>query len=106
MTTYKWVISKLDTKPQQDDLTNVVVTIHCRYQGEDGLFNGDTYGALTLSTAPDPEFVPYSELTEAQITTWLETGLDIVLLKSIIDSQIELQRNPPTINLPLPWATV
>lgn len=101
---YNWIISAMDTAPQDGELLDVVKTIHWRYAGTDGDITADTYGAMGCATPSETDFTAYPDLTEDQVISWLEAGLDVDLLKGIIDKQIEIQKNPPIVNLPLPWA--
>jgi hypothetical protein len=50
-----------------------------------------------------PTFIQYSNLTEAQIKSWIpDYGSNTVILSYLADD-ISRQANPPIINLPLPW---
>jgi hypothetical protein len=106
--TYKWVVSSLDAYPKDaEGLTDVICVIHWRYQAEQ-VENDKTYFAEVYSTlsvpAPDPaDFVPYDQVTEAMVESWLSSGLDIESLDANLDSQINDQINPKIITLPLPW---
>lgn len=106
MNTYNWVIAQLDTKPQEGELNDVVSTVHWRYQATDGEFNGDVYGAMACGTPSETDFTAYPELTEAQVISWLEAGLDVPALQASLDAQIENQKNPPIVSKPLPWIPV
>lgn len=106
MNTYNWVISQLDTKPQEGELHDVVVTVHWRYQATDETFFADIYGAMACQTPSETDFTAYPDLTEAQVISWLEAGLDVPALQASLDAQIENQKNPPIVNLPLPWVPV
>jgi hypothetical protein len=103
-TQYKWVISAMDTAPSEDGLTDVVKVVHWRYQATDAEYFADVYGKMGCATPSETDFTAYPDLTEAQVIKWLETGLDVVALKVDLDQQIENQKNPPIVNLPLPWA--
>jgi len=102
-TQYKWVIAQLDTAPSLDGLTDVVKTIHWRYQATDAEYFVETYGAMACATPSDTDFTAYDDLTQDQVIEWLEAGLDVDALKASVDKQIEDQKNPPIVNLPLPW---
>jgi len=104
MIQYKWVISQLDTAPSQDDLTDVVKAVHWRYQAEDAEYFADVYGSMACATPSETDFTAYPDLTEDQVISWLEAGNDVEALKANLDAQIENQKNPPIVNLPLPWA--
>ncbi len=108
MLDFKWVISQLDTAPSEDGLTDVVKTVHWRYQAtevtEEKTWFAEVYGTMACATPSSTDFTAYPDLTEAQVESWLEAGLDTAALQANLESQIEYQKNPPIINLPLPWA--
>jgi hypothetical protein len=104
MTQYKWVISAMDTAPSEDGLTDVVKTVHWRYQAQDAEYFADVYGSMSCNTPSQTDFTAYPDLTEDQVISWLEAGNDVDALKANLDAQIENQKNPPIVNLPLPWA--
>lgn len=107
MTTFKWVVSQMDTAPSEDGLTDVVKVVHWRYQAEqvdgDKTYNAEVYGTMGCETPSSTDFTAYPDLKEAQVIGWLEAGLDVTALQTNLTSQIENQINPPIINLPLPW---
>lgn len=110
MTEFKWVISQLDTAPSEDALTDVVKTVHWRYQATEVVdtktYFAEVYGTMACATPSETDFTAYPSLTEAQVEGWLESGLDTAALQTNLESQIEYQKNPPIVNLPLPWAPV
>ena len=99
----KWVVSQLDTAPSEDGLTDVVKTVHYRYQGQDEQYFAEVYGTMACATPSDTDFTAYEDLTYEQVCAWLEAGLDVEALDTNLASQIEYQKNPPIVNLPLPW---
>lgn len=104
-----WIISAMDTAPSEDGLTDVVKVVHWRRNAEekdgDKTYYGDIYGTMACS-APDPmSFKPYNELTFDEVCTWLESNMDVNQIDENLDKQIEYQKNPPIVQLPLPWAT-
>ena len=107
-TTYKWVVSSLDSYPKDTEgLTDVICVIHYRYQAEqvenDKTYFAEVYGTLSVPS-PDPaDFVPYDQVTYEMVCGWLEAGLDQVSLDENLDSQIADQINPKIISLPLPF---
>ena len=107
--TYNWVISQLECKAKEGDLTDVVYTIHWWYQANET--DGDkTYFAEVYSSTncpnPDPaNFTPYNELTQAQVEGWLTNLLDVPAMQVNLATQIEAQKNPPIVTPPLPWST-
>ena len=101
MATYKWVISDLQAKIQDGELSNVIDTIHWRYQATDGEFTADVYGSVGLESPEADSFIPAGELTVADVEAWLESKLDVEALKEGLDAQIDSQKNPTHISLSL-----
>ena len=109
-TTYNWVVSQMDTKPQEGNLTDVVVTVHWRrnalsVDGEKTYF-ADVYGAMACATPSETDFTAYPDLTFEQVCGWLDAGNNVEELNANLDDQIENQINPPIIVLPNPWIPV
>lgn len=99
----KWVISTLDTAPSEDGLTDVVKTVHYRYQWQDAKYFAEVYGTMACATPSDTDFTAYEDLTYEQVCAWLIAGLDVEAMDTNLAAQIENQKNPPIVNLPLPW---
>ena len=112
-TQFNWIVSQLECAPTENDISNVIKTIHWRYQAQDGNLFTDTYGCVGLGTADPNNFIEYSNITKDTVISWLESSLNAVeeneelstLQKSLIQN-IESQRNPPIVNLGLPWDKV
>ena len=109
MTTYQWVINQMDTKPTEDGLTDVVVTIHWtrtaeQFVGEEAILVS-SYGTMGCETPSSTDFTTYPDLTYEQVCGWLDVGLNVTAIDLGLDQQIENIINPPVIVLPLPWAT-
>ena len=100
--TYRFVISGLHAKIQEGELSNVIESVHWRYQAEDADGNiADVYGSVGLE-APDAEsFVAYEDLTQADVEAWLESKLVVEELQKGLDAKLEAMANPThhTINL-------
>ena len=106
-TVKSWVVSQMDTKPQDGELADVVSTIHWRRQATavdgDNTYFADTYGAMGCESPSETDFTAYADLTFEQVCAWLEAGNDVEALDANLDAQIENQVNPPIVALPLPW---
>ncbi len=102
-----WIISAMDTVPKEGELIDVVQTVHWRRDAEeiDGnkTYYGDVYGAQGFAAPHEAAFTPYADLTFEQVCGWLESALDVAALDMALDAQIENQKNPPIVQLPLPW---
>ena len=108
-TIYNWVVSQMDTKPQEDGLMDVVVTVHWRRNATlvdgDETYIADVYGSMPCATPSATDFTAYPDLTFEQVCGWLDAGLDVPALDANLDLQIENLVNPPIIVLPNPWDT-
>ena len=104
MNNYNWIISALECKVKEGDMTDVVYTVHWRYNAtnENGI-TVDTYGAQVVGS-PDPaNFTPYENITKEQVVGWLEASLDVPALQLQLDKQINLIVNPIDVTPPLPF---
>jgi hypothetical protein len=108
-TVKSWVVSQMDTKPQEGNLIDVVVTVHWRRNAVavdgDKTYYAGTYGAMACQTPSETDFTAYPDLTFEQVCSWLDLGNDVEALNANLDAQIENQINPPLIVLPNPWTT-
>ena len=67
--------------------------------------NRSLAGVTSLTLDPTGTYVPYANLTEAQVSAWVQSALGVDgvnSVQSVIDSQITTAANVPTI-LPNPW---
>ena len=101
MVNYNWIISDLVAKIQDGELSNIIETVHWRYQATDGEHTADVYGSVGLE-APDAEsFKPFEEVTEADVIAWLEAKLDVEAMQSGLDAQLDAIANPTHVSLNL-----
>ena len=106
-TTYNWVINELSTAPSEDGLTDVVKVVHYTRTAEQFVggepINVSSYGTMGCTTPSSTDFTAYPDLTQEQVCSWLDLGLDTEAIDLGLDKQIEDIINPPLIVLPLPW---
>jgi hypothetical protein len=107
MATYNWLINQMDTKPKEDGLSDVVVKIYWtrtaeKYVGGEPILVS-CYGTMGCTTPSSTDFTAYPDLTQEQVESWLDAGLDVPTIDLGLDAQIENIINPPIIVLPLPW---
>ena len=98
-----WTIEKLETQLVDGTLTDVVLTGFWRCSSmQDGIYG--TFWSSTKFAPPGDDFTPYDQLTQDQVLGWLWTnGVDQKLVESWVQSQIDVQKNPPVVVLPNPW---
>jgi hypothetical protein len=103
MNTINWTIEAMDCKPQEGNLTDVVITAHWRCNGTDGTYSASVYGTCGFQQPGEP-FTPFDQLTEQQVLGWCwEAGVDQLSIETNVAQQIDNQINPPIITPPLPW---
>lgn len=111
---YNWVVSSMDEYPTTpENLNDVVFTIHWRRNATEIVGEGEdtkTYVAGFPGTTPCPfpnpeSFIPYVNLTEAEVEAWLEQLVDVPFIDAIVTKNLQDQINPPVVDLPLPWVT-
>lgn len=100
MTTYTWTIAQLD---RQTD-TGGVITAHWRVSAKDGNYTASAYGSVGFTPDPTaPDFVPYADLTEANVLAWVWESVNKDDMEAKLAAQIEDQKAPKTAS-GLPWA--
>lgn len=102
-----WTISQLDCVPQEDSLTDVVVTAHWNCTATQDEYSSNVYGTASFTLEQGAGFTPYADLTQDQVLGWCWTnGVDKDATEANVEAQLEAQINPPIISPALPWATV
>jgi len=98
--TYNWTIANLEHNVADGG----VIVAHWRVSAEDGEYTASAYG--TAGFTPDPTaagFVPYADLTEADVLAWVWGSVDKDEMEANLAAQIEDQKAPKT-QAGLPWA--
>lgn len=101
MKTFTWTVSAMDCKVSEDGLSNVIQTIHWRYKLTDEDYSAEIYGAQKMPSPNPKSFTPYEEVTLSMVTEWLESEMDMDKIKENLINQIELEKNPIIVTLPL-----
>ena len=106
-TVFEWVISQLNCAVESEGLPDVINVIHWRYNATqvdgDKTWFADTYGASSVEQPNPQNFIPYADVTEAEVIGWLEAILPVEAMQASLEANIALQINPVEVTLPLPW---
>lgn len=105
MITYTWNVQSMlivDT-PEPGFVTTVIWTITANEQQYSAVYTG-----ASQFYSQNGSFTPYDQLTEDQVISWVQNSMEsaeVNALYSILATQIENQKNPPSIPMsqPLPW---
>ncbi len=94
-----WTIAQLERNTSDDG----VVIAHWRVSKTDGTNTVSAYG--TESFTPDASaagFVPFADLTEADVISWVTTALDTAAIETSLNAQLA-ELATPTTAAGLPW---
>ena len=108
-TTYKWNCKIVDAYPENQGYADVVYNIHWsltansdKLNPEGNPYSANSIGTQSLDVSDIKSFIPFNDLTEAEVQAWTESamGVDKVAeLKASLDNQIDQQINPISIQL-------
>lgn len=98
-TTFNWSIVNMDRLTAD----GFVVTVHYNVSATDGTYNASTYGTVGYTEQPGETYVPYADLTQAQVVGWVQTSLGKDTVEDSLQSQIDAQKNP-VVATGTPWS--
>lgn len=89
---------------QMDRLTadGFVVTVHYTVNAIEGEYTTSTYGTVNYTEQPNKQYIPYVDLTKAEVIGWVQDSLGKDKVETTLVTQIELQKNPIQ-ETGLPW---
>lgn len=94
-----WRIEQLE---RQTDTGGVIVA-HWRCVTQDGEYTASAYSTAGFTPDPDaPGFIPYDQLTEADVLAWVWGSVDKAETEARLAAQIDAEKNPTTAE-GLPW---
>ena len=94
-----WTIAQLERNTSDGG----VVVAHWRATLTDGDYSASSYGTAGFTPDPDSEdFVPFDDLTEADVLAWVYESVDKDATEESLASQIEDQKAPQTM-AGTPW---
>jgi len=102
---YVNTVERMDCYPTFEAKSDVVFTIYWRMNASEDNYHATAFGSCAVTWAEGDPFTAYEDLTFQQVWGWVAEKTDIQATKDFLDRQIEEQKNPPVVSLPLPWAT-
>lgn len=86
-----------------NDSDKGIVTCHWRVTAVDGDYTASAYGTCGFSPDPTaPDFVPYADLTEADVLAWVWDSVDKDTIEASLTAKIDEQKAPTT-EAGVPW---
>jgi hypothetical protein len=100
MITYKWEVVNTDYKTSN----KFIITVHYVVNAVDGDYTASTYGTVGYTEQQGEQYIPYAELTEAEVVGWVQESLGKDTVEAGLAAQIEAEKNPVQ-ESGVPWAT-
>lgn len=95
----------METAPLENGFEDVVKAVYWRITADDGKNTTQMESKLLLDDANPMNFTPYANLTESQVTSWLESSLNLNQIKEDLSKKLETLSNPKTVLKKSPWVT-
>lgn len=109
--TYTWGVAPngLNVK-SVDGRNDTVVSVRFVVAATDGVNTASLHNSVQIPLNSNGTFTPFSELTEAQVVSWVKAELgpqNVGMFQSALDKQLEMKLNPPVrpVVKAAPWAT-
>ena len=107
---YTWSIQRLECAPSLDGLTDVVKFVLWRLYAtdEEQKYGAVQQGRIEVGSPSSGNFIPYSNLTEAEVIEWVKSTLGEPKINQMIatlDQQLYEMEFPQIVTPPLPWHT-
>ena len=97
--TMNWTISTLERELSDGG----VIVAHWRCTASDGDYSASSYGTAGFTyDASSPDFVPYEDLTEADVLAWVWADGFKDATEDALQANIDAQKNPTTA-AGVPW---
>ena len=97
--TMNWTISTLERELSDGG----VIVAHWRCTASDGDYSASSYGTAGFTADPTAEgFVPYEDLTEADVLGWVWDSVDKDATEAALQAKIDADKNP-TSATGTPW---
>lgn len=101
-----WRIVQLDCVPTTAIGEDYVIRAYWQCEVEDDGIADRSNGSTTFAVQSGEAFVPFAELTEAQVLEWcFANGVQKDDVELHVATKVALQKNPPVVTPSLPWTT-
>lgn len=102
-----WTVESMVTAPQEAGLSDVVKSVTWLASDTDGTNVARKGNTTEMPLPAGGTFVPYDQLTEAEVIGWVKSVLgdqEVAAIEADLNVQIVYMQQPPVVELPLPWA--
>jgi len=100
-----WKVENMKRLASNELVTEVVYRVHAKNSG----LIADYKGKVTLTGDPSsPEFIPFKDLTEAQVLQWVKASVDVTAIEAGVQAALNAKvakREARETLAGLPWKT-
>ena len=103
-TTFNWKVAQLERLCSTGEIQTVHYTVDAR--SEDDTYNAGAYGSMGLDPADPDNMIPFADVTEAEVISWLQAKFGeekVEEIQTALQKQLDEQR-APSIAQGMPWA--
>jgi hypothetical protein len=99
---YNLNIKQLRVAKELDNKQDFVVEVDWEYMASEGSATCARYGTASFSQ-PGDSFIPFDDLTEDIVKSWVVSLVDIAKLQASLSEQINDILDPKVSVVPFPW---
>ena len=104
MTIFNWQITSMPAYPQKVGETDVVFQVNWQCNAQDGEYQANTFGSVSVTYTAGSPFTPYADITQDQAWGWVNPNIDRPAVEADLQASIDSQKNPTVVTPPLPWS--
>lgn len=97
-------IKNLEVLPWQNDMTNVIKTVHYAAILTEKEYSAELLGSINLKTPEPYQFINYDDLSEELVISWIKPYLDIQSIQNSLTTELNSIKNPTIYKNP-PWVS-
>lgn len=102
MSNLTFKINNLEVLPWQNDMFDVVKTVHYTAILTEKEYSAELIGSVNLNTPEPYQFINYKDLSEELVMDWIKPYLDLQYIKNCLVDKLNSIKNPTTYKNP-PW---
>jgi hypothetical protein len=105
---FSWAVTQLECLPNVENLQNYVIAAHWHCVAVEVSDDGSKHqvhknGVCHFSTSKDDSFVPYENLSEAQVLDWVWANVGKQVIEDGLVQAVNELKAPSVISPKLPW---
>jgi len=101
MTTYTWKVSQLERETSDGYVFTAHWALNAIETVKDITYTASVFGSVGLKR-PEETLIPFEDLTEELVVSWIKNKLDIGSYEALTQNQIDEQKNPSKLS-GVPW---